>query len=374
LRLVRVRICPAAVTALLLLFGAAGAASAATPRITFYFGLARPEAAARTAFFAVEQPDSSSYRRFLTPASTAARYGASPTVRARFRRAIRRLGFSARIDPSRVFARVTGPVTRFAQVFKVRIRRSAGDAGVVSYGTTGRPQLPAGLRPLVRDVVFSYLRQGSEGTGRKPSTTRAAASAGPKRSGSWIRGCAKAKRTGGFSYGQVRHAYGVDGLGNGDNATVAILGLQEVPSAQDIADNERCFHYAKLRSRTLLTDGHKSYLGLTGYRHDPRIVGKMAAHVVLPWTHRAFSLMKRWSLGTYHGLRRKHVDTYLNEFVFRYNRRFYRHVSFETLLWHAVHNEPASYWDIIKRDNPRKRAGRSLAPRLLHIDVPESTG
>ena len=39
--------------------------------------------------------------------------------------------------------------------------------------------------------------------------------------------------------------------------------------------------------------------------------------------------MKRWGLGTYHGLRRKHADTYLNEFVFRYNRRFYRHASFE---------------------------------------------
>ena len=71
------------------------------------------------------------------------------------------------------------------------------------------------------------------------------------------------------------------------------------------------------------------YPGLAGYRHDPRIVGKMAGHIVLPWIHRAFSLMKRWSLGTYHGLRRKHVDTYLNEFVFRYNRRFHRHVSFE---------------------------------------------
>ena len=39
---------------------------------------------------------------------------------------------------------------------------------------------------------------------------------------------------------------------------------------------------------TLLTDGHASYRGLTGYRHDPRIVGKMAAHVVLPWIYRAF--------------------------------------------------------------------------------------
>ena len=46
----------------------------------------------------------------------------------------------------------------------------------------------------------------------------------------------------------------------------------------------------------------------------------MAAHIVLPWIHRVFALMKRWELGMYHGLRRKHVDTYLNEYVFRYNR------------------------------------------------------
>ncbi len=105
---------------------------------------------------------------------------------------------------------------------------------------------------------------------------------------------------------------------------------------------------------TLVTDGHASYPGLTDYRHDPRIVGKMAAHVVLPWVHRVFALMKRWELGTYHGLRRKHVDTYLNEYVFRYNRRFYRHVSFETMLGLAAHHEPASYWDVIGRANPRK--------------------
>jgi hypothetical protein len=59
-------------------------------------------------------------------------------------------------------------------------------------------------------------------------------------------------------------------------------------------------------------------------------------------------------LGTYHGLRHKHVDTYLNEFVFRYNRRFYRHVSFETLPALVSRRHPTSYWDIIARDNPRK--------------------
>ncbi len=129
-----------------------------------------------------------------------------------------------------------------------------------------------------------------------------------------------------------------------------------------IADNSaasiEAFIHANVKpGTTLLTDGHKSFTGLQGYRHDPRVVGKMAAHIVLPWIHRAFSLMKRWSLGTYHGLRRKHADTYLNEFVFRYNRRYYRHVSFETLLGLVADRTPTSYWDLIKRDNPRKGAG-----------------
>jgi len=136
-----------------------------------------------------------------------------------------------------------------------------------------------------------------------------------------------------------------------------------------IADNSAASIEAFVRANvkrgtTLLTDGHASYPGLTDYRHDPRVVGKMAAHVVLPWVHRVFSLVKRWGLGTYHGLRRKHVDTYLNEFVFRYNRRFYRHASFETILGLASHHEPASYWDIIGRANPRQGTpALSRAPR-----------
>ena len=106
---------------------------------------------------------------------------------------------------------------------------------------------------------------------------------------------------------------------------------------------------------TLLTDGHAAYPGLSDdYRHDPRVVGAMAANIVLPRSHRAFALMQRWALGTYHGLRRKHVDTYLNEFVFRYNRRFYRHVSFETMLGLAANHEPTGYRDIVNRDNPRR--------------------
>src|SRR5207237_5713270 len=62
----------------------------------------------------------------------------------------------------------------------------------------------------------------------------------------------------------------------------------------------------------------------------------------------------RWGAGTFHGLRRKHNTTYLNEAVFLDNPRFYQHVSFETMLGLASHHHPTSYWDIVGRDNPRK--------------------
>ena len=89
----------------------------------------------------------------------------------------------------------------------------------------------------------------------------------------------------------------------------------------------------------------------------------------------AFLFRQRWPDGLVcPGCGKRRVDTYLNEFVFRYNRRFYRHVSFEGLLGLATKHEPTGYWDIIKRDNPHKRARQSPAQQLLHIDHPESTG
>jgi predicted RNA-binding Zn-ribbon protein involved in translation (DUF1610 family) len=72
--------------------------------------------------------------------------------------------------------------------------------------------------------------------------------------------------------------------------------------ADNSAESIQAFVRANVKpGTTLLTDGHASYPGLGDYRHDPRVVGAMAGHVVLPWSHRAFSLLKRWALGTYHG-------------------------------------------------------------------------
>jgi hypothetical protein len=77
--------------------------------------------------------------------------------------------------------------------------------------------------------------------------------------------------------------------------------------------------------------------------HEPHVIGPMAAHIVLPGIHRLFSNLKTWGLGVYHGLRRKHLQAYLDEFTFRFNRRKSWHAAFATLLGIAAGHEPAPY-------------------------------
>ena len=94
---------------------------------------------------------------------------------------------------------------------------------------------------------------------------------------------------------------------------------------------------------TLKTDGWSAYPGVSGFRHEPHVVGKMAAHLVLPWVHRVFSNLKTWALGVYHGLRRKHLQSCLDEFVFRFNRRRTPHAAFRTLLGIGIAIKHATY-------------------------------
>jgi transposase-like protein len=96
------------------------------------------------------------------------------------------------------------------------------------------------------------------------------------------------------------------------------------------------------------TDGWSGYPGAPGVIHEPHVVGPMAAHVVLPWTHRVFANLKRWALGVYHGLRRQHLQSYLDEFAFRFNRRHTRHAAFRSLLGIAVAKIPTTYNILIK--------------------------
>jgi transposase-like protein len=130
------------------------------------------------------------------------------------------------------------------------------------------------------------------------------------------------------------------------------------------ASAERLLPFVKdsvqLRS-TVITDGFPSYVTLPelGYRHDRRVIlgSGDSAEAVLPRVHRVASLLKRWLLGTHQGgVSRAHLDYYLDEFTFRFNRRSSRHRGklFYRLLEQAVLVEPVPYAAMVKGIRGRK--------------------
>jgi hypothetical protein len=97
----------------------------------------------------------------------------------------------------------------------------------------------------------------------------------------------------------------------------------------------------------VISDGLISYEKLADHVHQPRVVNKTKAHLLLPWIHRVFANLKRWATGTFHGFRRKHIHRMLDEFVFRWNRRRYYKTALDRLLGLGVGLKPATYSDII---------------------------
>jgi transposase-like protein len=105
---------------------------------------------------------------------------------------------------------------------------------------------------------------------------------------------------------------------------------------------------------TIKTDGSAAYRSLKslGYGHQRNVMlgSDVAAHVSMPGVHRVASLIKRWILGTHQGsVQPAHLDAYLDEFVFRFNRRTSRSrgMLFYRLLQQAVVTNPVTYGDIV---------------------------
>jgi len=86
---------------------------------------------------------------------------------------------------------------------------------------------------------------------------------------------------------------------------------------------------------TVMTDGWQGYAPLLGmgYRHRPRTQGDpRRASTILPRVHRVFGNLQTWLRGTHHGVSSKHLQAYLDEFTFRFNRRRTPMAAFQTLL------------------------------------------
>jgi kumamolisin len=232
--------------------------------LSFYFGLKRPESRAVSAYFAVQRPGSASYRRFLTPRQIAQIYGATPTTKAAFSRGMRRLGLSVRVDPSGVFARVSGTQHQLQRAFHVRITGTYDDFAT-SYQATGRLRLPAGIRSLVREVIPFYARTTRSPSSILPPGPHLGAPGAPTNAGTWIGGCKAARALGAYSFAQVRHAYRLDQVGSGAGASVAILNDQEGVTSSDIAQNASCFGLPANRVRTLFTQGQTRPFGFQSF-------------------------------------------------------------------------------------------------------------
>ena len=102
------------------------------------------------------------------------------------------------------------------------------------------------------------------------------------------------------------------------------------------------------------TDGWEGYSGLEkkGYIHEITILRnqKQSASTLLPHVHRVVSLLKRWLMGTHQGaVSDKHLDYYLDEFTFRFNRRTsrYRGKLFYRLIQQAIATEPKPFKQMI---------------------------
>jgi transposase-like protein len=123
-----------------------------------------------------------------------------------------------------------------------------------------------------------------------------------------------------------------------------------------IADTDRATLHAFVRNSvepgsTVCTDGLQAYRELVGYGHERHIQKHQPpGDYVLPHVHRVISLLKRWLLGTHQGaIAHNHLDDYLNEFAFRFNRRLSasRGKLFYRLAQQAVQVAPHTFAEIV---------------------------
>jgi transposase-like protein len=103
---------------------------------------------------------------------------------------------------------------------------------------------------------------------------------------------------------------------------------------------------------TVRTDGLQAYRELSGYAHERQVQRRQAeGEHLLPRVHRVVSLLKRWLLGTHQGaVGHDHLDAYLDEFTFRFNRRTSasRGKLFYRLVQQAVQVDPAPFPTLVK--------------------------
>lgn len=115
--------------------------------------------------------------------------------------------------------------------------------------------------------------------------------------------------------------------------------------------------------KTIRTDGWRSY--------SKAVKGKQIEHcrvvlrtpqdagILLPWVHRVVSNAKSVIRGTHRGVSDRHLESYLAEICYRFNRRFWEKELFDRLIQACVSTTTVTYTELVDRPRRAKRAIRS---------------
>lgn len=103
------------------------------------------------------------------------------------------------------------------------------------------------------------------------------------------------------------------------------------------------------------SDGWRSYGKASknkGLHHFKVILGDPeAAGRLLPWVHRIISNVKAVIRGTHRGISEKHLQSYLSEVCYRFNRRFWEKEFFDRLVKACVSTRTITYPELVDADN-----------------------
>ena len=143
-----------------------------------------------------------------------------------------------------------------------------------------------------------------------------------------------------------------------DGTRIGRIRLRRVPDAS-AKSLEDAIREGVEPGSAVRTDGWKGYNGLDriGYLHDVVREEADVGDSLLPRCHRVASLLKRWMMGTHQGaISPEHLDYYLDEYTFRFNRRTsrYRGKLFYRLIQQAVAVEASPYKTMVKHVRGRR--------------------
>jgi transposase-like protein len=128
--------------------------------------------------------------------------------------------------------------------------------------------------------------------------------------------------------------------------TAGSMRLIQIPNATRVVLNSFVQNSIRPEKTTVFTDawGSDKALSRLGIDHRPRKGGhgRQALNVV-PWAHTVFGNLETWLRGTFHGVSPKHLQRYLDEFSYRFDRRWREGELFGFVLRRVVRGQPLPY-------------------------------